>query len=176
MSIQALPEDVQSGTGEAKFKSTSSVLEWATGYQIAIVLVTTSSKQGLNQSSQGWGPSLEVEGREVPLWEYGTRRIQIVAGSHLAKSACGHNQHLTGPQGNKQKLRHEDFSGQVVIWVGFSVSCTKGILTNSSAQDTGTSNMDSSAINLSNTQLDETTRNLLTLFYSPRWRCKRIKL
>lgn len=57
----------QSDTGEANFKSTSSVLEWTTGYQIAIVLVTTSSKQGLNQSPQGQGPSLEVEGREVPL-------------------------------------------------------------------------------------------------------------
>lgn len=57
----------QSDTGEANFKSTSSVLEWTTGYQIAIVLVTTSSKQGLNQSPQGQGPSLEVEGRDVPL-------------------------------------------------------------------------------------------------------------
>lgn len=57
----------QSGTGEAKFKSTSSVLEWATGYQIATVLVTTPSKQGLNQSPQGQVPSLEVEGKEVPL-------------------------------------------------------------------------------------------------------------
>lgn len=57
----------QSGTGEAKFKSTSSVLEWATGYQIAIVPVTTSSKQGLNQSPQGQGPSLQVKGREVTL-------------------------------------------------------------------------------------------------------------
>lgn len=140
----------QSSTGEAKFKSTSSVLEWATGYQIAIVLVTTSSKQGLNQSAQGQGPSLQVEGREVPLWEYGKRRVQIAAGSRLAKSACGHNQHLTGLRGNKQKLCHEDFSGQVVIWAGFSVSCTKSILSNSTAQGTAMSNMDSSARNLSN--------------------------